>query len=220
MAMTNKDMERRALMPFELRADEEKTRVIGHAAVFNQEADIGGMFREVIRPGAFTRAIQESDVPFLIEHSDLPLARNRSGTLKLSEDQTGLRIETELDGSDPDVQRIIPKMKRGDLDKMSFAFRATRQEWVDGEDDEPDLRILHEVELFDVSIVTNPAFDGTDIALRTRDAKRDEARAAYEEKEAKRKAAVFRKTKKRLTGIADVAQRKSALSVAKQRLDA
>ena len=141
--MSNKQVERRALAPFELResGDGNGVRIVGHAAVFNQEANIGGMFREVIRPGAFTRAIGESDVPFLVEHDDLPLARNTSGTLKLSQDEIGLRIETELDPTDPDVQRIVPKMKRGDLAKMSFAFRVTREEWEDMDSDLP-LRIL------------------------------------------------------------------------------
>ncbi len=158
-------IERRGGFPAEIRADGDALRVRGHAAVFDQEADIGGFFREVIRPGAFAKAIARDDVPFLIEHADLPLARTRSGTLELAEDDIGLRIESELDALDPDVKRIVPKMKRGDLDKMSFAFLPVRQEW-DESGDVP-LRILHEVRLFDVSIVTMPAYDGTDIALRS-----------------------------------------------------
>lgn len=160
------NVEYRGALPIELRAAEDAVRVSGHAAVFNQEADIGGYFREVIRPGAFTRAIQEDDVPFLIEHEGLPLARTASGTLKLSEDQQGLLIESELDAADPDVARCVPKMKRGDLSKMSFAFVATRQEW-DETDPASPLRIIHECRLFDVSIVTNPAYSGTDIGLRS-----------------------------------------------------
>lgn len=162
----NTNLEYRGSFPVELRAEDNAVRVSGHAAVFNQEADIGGYFREVIRPGAFTRAIQEDDVPFLIEHEGLPLARTASGTLKLSEDQRGLLIESELDAADPDVARCVPKMKRGDLSKMSFAFVATRQEW-DETDPASPLRIIHECRLFDVSIVTNPAYSGTDIGLRS-----------------------------------------------------
>lgn len=207
-------VERRALAPFELRDDDNTVRVVGHAAVFNQEADIAGMFREIIEPGAFIRAIQESDVPFLIEHDDLPLARNRSGTLHLSEDSVGLRIEAELDLSDPDVQRIVPKMRRGDLDKMSFAFRVKREEWVEDEDDIP-LRILRDVDLFDVSIVTTPAYGGTDIALRSLQEKRDaESEKAEAVKEANRKAAELRV--KRLKRIADMKQRESALAAARR----
>src|SRR5690606_20044962 len=90
-----------------------------------------------------------------------------------------------------DVKRIIPKMKRGDMDKMSFAFRAVRQEWIEPEDGIP-LRILHEVELFDVSIVTMPAYEGTDIALRSLTAKREK------EKEADRKRDNFANARLRL----------------------
>lgn len=157
--------ERRAAQPAEFRADEKMAHVMGHAAVFNQETMIGDYFREVIRPGAFAKSIAGDDIPFLCNHEGLPLARNTSGTLKLSEDNRGLRMESDLDVEDPDVMCIVPKMKRGDLSKMSFQFRALRQEWDDT--GEIPLRILHEVQLFDVSIVTMPAYDGTDIGLRS-----------------------------------------------------
>ncbi|MEP2234081.1 MAG: HK97 family phage prohead protease, partial [Marinomonas sp.] len=156
-------------VPVELRMDGDVIKVSGYAAVFDEETDIGGMFREVIRPGAFKSAIERNDnVSFLINHDGLPLARTSSGTLKLTEDRTGLRIDTELDATDPDVARIVPKMKRGDLDKMSFAFISTREEWT-FEDGESDLREVMDTELFDVSIVTDPAYGGTSIALRSRD---------------------------------------------------
>jgi uncharacterized protein len=173
----------------EIRADETGIRVSGYAAVFNQVADIGGWFREVIAPGAFAQAINRDDVVFLINHDGLPLARTRSGTLTLSEDEHGLKIETMLDPQDPDVMSIVGKMKRGDLDKMSFAFLPTRQEW--DETQNPPLRTIREASLFDVSIVTTPAYDGTEIGLRSL----DEARAAR--KAANRSAAAFRIRMKR-----------------------
>lgn len=159
------NIERRFALPVEVRKEADAVRVQGHAAVFNQEADIGGYFREVFRPGAFMAALRDDDIPLLIEHEGLPLARNTSGTLKLSEDGKGLLIASELDAADPDVQRIVPKMTRGDLNKMSIAFTPTRQEW-DETGDMP-LRIIHECHLYDVSIVTNPAYGGTDIGLRS-----------------------------------------------------
>jgi len=168
------EREQRAGNPAEIRADDEGVRVSGYAAVFGQEADIGGMFREVIEKGAFAEAVGRDDVVFLIEHEDLPLARTRSGTLTLREDDNGLFMETSLDASDPDVGRIIPKMKRGDLDKMSFAFRSEVQEWDDTQD--PPLRTIKKASLFDVSIVTQPAYDGTDIGLRSLEAHRQDAK--------------------------------------------
>lgn len=152
--------------PFELRADDDAIRVAGYAAVFGEEADIGGYFTEVIERGAFANAIERGDdVVFLINHDGLPLARTRSGTLRLSEDERGLYMETELDPNDPDVRAIVPKMKRGDLDKMSFAFVPDRQEW-DESGDKPK-RIIRDVWLHDVAIVTTPAYDGTEIGLRS-----------------------------------------------------
>lgn len=161
----------RAALPAELRQDGDAIRVIGHAAIFNERASIAGMFDERIAPGAFDAALAASDVPFLIEHQGLPLARTGSGTLKLSVDDRGLLIETDLDGTDPDVARIVPKMKRGDLSKMSFAFTVAKEEWDDT--GAVPLRTITEFDrLYDVAIVANPAYAGTDIGLRSLDAHR------------------------------------------------
>ena len=151
--------------------DDETISVSGYAAVFGEETNIGGMFTEVIERGAFASALErQDDVVFLINHDGLPLARTRSGTLRLTEDERGLFVETELDRDDPDVRSIVPKMKRGDLDKMSFAFVPTRQEW----DDSGDLpkRTIQDLQLYDVAIVTTPAYEGTDIGLRSLEAHR------------------------------------------------
>lgn len=161
----------RAGIPAEIRADDDGIKVEGYAAVFGQETNIGGMFREKIERGAFKDAIGRDDVVFLINHEGLPLARTRSGTLRLTEDDKGLRIETTLDPEDPDVRSIAGKMKRGDLDKMSFAFYPDVQEW-DESGDIP-LRTIKRASLYDVSIVTTPAYDGTEIALRSLEASRD-----------------------------------------------
>lgn len=152
-------------------APDGQIRVSGYAAVFNEDADIGGMFREAIAPGAFTDAIGRDDVVLLINHVGLPLARTRSGTLRLSEDERGLYMEADLDMTDPDVRAIVPKMKRGDLDKMSFGFIAERQEWSDTATKYPK-RTIQQARLFDVSVVTTPAYDGTEIALRSLSAHR------------------------------------------------
>lgn len=164
--------ETRAGIPAEIRADSDGIKVEGYAAVFGQETDIGGMFREVIERGAFKDAIGRDDVVFLINHEGLPLARTRSGTLKLTEDDHGLRMETTLDPEDPDVKSIAGKMKRGDLDKMSFAFFPEVQEWDDSGD--IPLRTIRAASLYDVSVVTTPAYEGTEIALRSLEASRGE----------------------------------------------
>jgi HK97 family phage prohead protease len=171
------ERELRAFAPAEVRADETGIKVTGYAVVFNQIADIGGYFREQIAPGAFTDAIGRDDVVFLVNHDGLPLARTRSGTLKLSQDEHGLKIETELDGDDPDVRAIVGKMKRGDLDKMSFAFTPELQEWDDSGD--TPLRTIKKARLFDVSIVTTPAYEGTEIGLRALEKHRESAKRQF-----------------------------------------
>lgn len=165
---------RHVRLPAEVRAgDDGSIAVEGYAAVFNQEADIGGFFREVIAPGAFSEAIGRDDVVFLINHEGLPLARTRSGTLMLFEDDRGLKMNADLEAEDPDVERIIYKMRRGDLDQMSFAFYPEIEEWDDTGD--IPLRTIKKASLHDVSAVTTPAYDGTEIGLRSLAAARKSA---------------------------------------------
>lgn len=141
----------------------------GHAAVFNSFSEDMG-FRELIRPGAFAGTLAKNpDVRLLINHDGLPLARTTAGTLRLREDKRGLHFEAELDQKDPDVQRIAPKVRRGDLSNMSFAFRTIKDHWrTEGGD---EIRELHELDLHDgdVSVVTYPAYKAADVALRSRD---------------------------------------------------
>lgn len=149
-----------------VRATSETVTVEGYASTFNQPYDMG-WYTEQVAPGAFTRTLGLSpDVRFLINHDGLPLARTKSGTLELAQDSTGLQTRSVLDAADPDVQRIVPKLQRGDLDAMSFAFGIVDQEWS------PDYsqRTLKEVSLAggDVSIVTYPANPNAGIALRMR----------------------------------------------------
>lgn len=165
--MPGQDREFRPAASVEVRAGEDgSVRVSGYASIYGEETDIGGMFREEIAPGAFRSALQRNDdVVFLVNHDGLPLARTRSGTLKLVEDERGLRIDAELDTSDPDVRAIVPKMKRGDMDKMSFAFIPERQSWDDS--GVMPKRTIQDLRLYDVSIVTTPAYNGTEIGLRS-----------------------------------------------------
>lgn len=152
-------------------------RIEGYAAVFNSlSEDLG--FREMVMPGAFKNSLAKNpDVRLLLNHDDLPLARTRSGTLQLFEDDHGLRfVVPELDTSDPDVQRVLPKMKRGDLSEMSFAFYTVRDAWR--MESGQEIRELHEVDINDgdVSLVTYPAYKATEAALRSRDAWKNETR--------------------------------------------
>jgi len=153
----------------EIRAiDGDKQVIEGHAAVFGVKShDLG--FREIIQPGAFSDAVMSDDVRFLINHRGLPIARTKSGTLRLTEDVKGLAFRAELDPKDPDVQRLVPKVRRGDLSEMSFAFgvrdRANDEKWY--RENGEMVRSLLKVQLFDVSAVSFPAYPSTDLNSRS-----------------------------------------------------
>lgn len=157
-----------AASEFRMEQDEKSVRLIGHAAVFNSFSDDLGGFKEIIRPGAFTGTLaNNADARFLINHDDLPLARTRSKTLQLSEDQRGLAFTANLDKSDPDVLRLLPKIARGDLNQMSFGFRCKQDTWRT--ENGQDIRELRECCLDggDISIVTYPAYPAADVAMRS-----------------------------------------------------
>jgi HK97 family phage prohead protease len=154
---------------FEMREESDGPTLHGYAATFNQAYDLGS-FKEQIDPGAFSRTLgTKPDVRLLIDHEGQPLARTKSGTLKLSTDGQGLQVRATLDPTDPDVQRLLPKMRRGDLDQMSFAFRVPKG--GDSWENDFSLRTLRNIELNggDVSVVTYPANPNTVAAVRALD---------------------------------------------------
>jgi hypothetical protein len=112
-----------------------------------------------------------------------------AGTLTLGKDETGLRYDIAIDTDDPDHQRVMRKIERGDLNGSSFAFTVKRDEFIEGDDGEPDVRIIKEIkQLYDVGPVTFPAYEAADSGLR---AVGDvtEARAAYDAWKASREQA-------------------------------
>lgn len=150
----------------------------GHASTTEVPYRVGS-FTETIKRGAFKRSLGENpDVSLLIDHQGLPLARTTSGTLRLSEDDIGLLVEAELEPSDPDVQAIVPKMRRGDLHEMSFAFRATKQDWNSNKTE----RILHSVTVHrgDVSIVSRAANPSATAGLRAENLTLEQREAVVE----------------------------------------
>lgn len=144
---------------------------VGYASTFNQAYPIGDPeggwgFFEVIAPGAFRSAIQRpDDVLSLWQHDERQLlGRLSSGTLRLSEDSTGLMTETDLPATSlgRDVAALL---ERGDIREMSFAFVAKSQRW-DIRQDGVETRTILDVELIDVSEVTRGANPNTDVSLR------------------------------------------------------
>lgn len=178
--MPNADREVRVLasVKMESRADEAGKPVVlaGYAAVFDQETDIGGYFRERIAKGAFAEAIGRDDIHALYNHDyQHVLGRAKAGTLRLAEDDHGLKVEITL----PDTQTardLTENVRAGNVDQMSFAFTMSGglQEW--DETGETPLRTIKRVgELWEVSIVPRGAYPTTEIGLRSLAAHRKEA---------------------------------------------
>jgi hypothetical protein len=163
-----KKLERRIFHAEVRVVDQEGPKIIGYSAVFNQlSVDLGG-FREKINPGTFAQTIMEDDIRALFNHDEnYVIGRNTNGTLTLSEDEHGLSSiiipeDTYID------QYLIKKIKRGDIDGMSFGFTVPEggDEW-DMSDPQNPIRILLRVKLWDVSPVAFPAYPQTEVGVRT-----------------------------------------------------
>jgi HK97 family phage prohead protease len=155
--------------PFELRAKTDNELIIeGYASVFDAPYEVNdffGAYTEIMDPKAFNKTLSaKPDLQLLVNHGGEPLARTKSGTLELSADDVGLKVWASLDRTDPDVQRLEPKLLRRDMDEMSFAFRAVRQEW---NEDETERRLLEvNIHKGDVSVVNYGANPATSVAVQ------------------------------------------------------
>lgn len=148
----------------EMRAEGDGNTVVGYAALWDSPSE-PLPWTEFVRRGAFTKTIKDgADVRLLLDHEGMPLARTKSGTLVLTEDDIGLRMEATLDPANPDAQRAMSALRRGDLSQMSFAFETIKDSWSK----DRRTRELREVRLYDVSLVTYPAYEATVAELRSR----------------------------------------------------
>ena len=156
----------------ELRLTDEGAPIIeGYASTTGVWYDVWGGppwgWREQIAPGAFKAALDRGDdTRLLVNHTGVPLARTKSGTLTLEEDSIGLRIATPdgVDVTSPAVLTLVSAMQRGDIDEMSFAFTVDKDD--DGQrletwNDDYTERVIRQVQLFDVAVVTYPANPAT-----------------------------------------------------------
>jgi HK97 family phage prohead protease len=175
-------MERRtipSLLELRTEPDDESGVMAGYAAVFNQETDIGGMWREKIRAGAFTDTLKRGDEVYALWNHDPSqvLARNiksdgSRGGLRMHEDRSGLKVSIRPYDT-PTGREVLTLVREGGIDKMSFAFLVEDEVW--SRKDGMDIREITKVRLFDVSPVTFPAYSGTSISARAM-----EARAAFD----------------------------------------
>lgn len=156
---------------FEIRTSEvtaSDKKLVGYAVRWNSLSEvIWDEFREQFAPGAFTDSLAAGgDVRALYEHNYTQLlGRTKSGTLQLSQDDTGLRFEL----TPPDTQLgrdVLTLVERGDLSGMSFGFRALKESWDIAQ--APYLRTITTAELIEVTVTSMPAYPESAVEVAQR----------------------------------------------------
>jgi len=153
--------------------DGEELHYSGHAAVFNQRTWIGpkrwGFFEE-IDPGFF-RNVLDDDAKFLVNHDPNRLLARNGNTMTLSTDKTGLVADARWDARDDEARMWALRVSRGDVNQMSFAFTVAEEKWAEDPETGEETRTLLTAEhLYDVALVTYPAYEGTDGGMREEEA--------------------------------------------------
>ena len=152
----------------------------GYAAVYGGESEDLGGFREQIAPGAFADVLPSADVRALLNHDpNQVLGRTRSGTLRLVDDERGLRFECDLPDS-PLGENVREAVRRGDVDGASFRFVCGEEQWSEG----GEIRTVTKVaELHDVTVATYGAYPAASVELRTREQPKENDTMEVEDRE-------------------------------------
>lgn len=190
--MNKKELEKRSYT-FETRAENTEGEYIltGRPIVYNSKTDMG-YFDEIIEPGALNDA-DLTDVRFLVNHdiSKIPLARSRNNngnsTMKLTTDNEGLNIDfIKLDcDNNADARALYSAVEREDISGMSFMFSVTDEEWEDLDSEHPTRRIKEIGSVVEISAVTFPAYDATEINARSKDVLENARKALDSAKESR-----------------------------------
>lgn len=172
----NKGFEQRSYA-FDISAEQndEVGMITGRPIVYNSRTDLG-YFDEVIEAGALDKA-DLRDVRFLVNHdiSKIPLARSRNNnansTMQLMPDNQGMAIRVNLDvKNNSDARNLYSAIERGDISGMSFMFTVDDEEWQDLETEHPTRHIRKISNVVEVSAVTFPAYESTEISVRNKEA--------------------------------------------------
>lgn len=194
--MPIKELERRSYN-FEVRAEGTETGgvITGRPIVYNSRTDLG-WFDEIIEPGALDGA-DLTDVRFLVNHDTkkIPLARSRrntpNSTMQLLTDNEGLSIRVNLDTeNNADAKSLYSAVNRGDISGMSFMFGVDDEEWENLESEHPTRHIKKISTVVEVSAVTFPAYEATEINARSKEALENARSAVDTAKSAKNKDSV------------------------------
>ena len=153
---------------FETRSDDNGMYIEGYFAVFNSNYEIYPGCTESVAPEAFNNTLG-GDIKALCDHDTrLVLGRNKAGTLELRADSHGLWGRITINPNDSDAVNLYERVKRGDVDQCSFGFDI-REEEADFRDDGSVHFTLTDVTLYEVSVVTFPAYSETSVSARKQD---------------------------------------------------
>ena len=163
---------------FEIRAEnneENGNYITGRPIVYDSKTDLG-WFDEVIERGALDKT-DLKDVRFLVNHNTdmIPLARSRNNnansTMQMSVDEDGMAIRVNLDTeNNVEAKSLYSAIQRGDISGMSFMFSINDEEWNDLDTDHPTRHIREIGKVLEVSAVTFPAYEDTEISARDKEA--------------------------------------------------
>ena len=160
-------------IPAELRTkreDSEDPIIEGYFAVFNSNYEIWDGMTESVAQGAFERSLKDGDIRALVNHdTTLVLGRTKAGTLSLREDEKGLFGTIRINPNDSAAMDLYERVSRGDVDGCSFGFNIRKEE-TEVLDNGNVHWTIEDVDLFEVSCCTFPAYEETNIEARTRDA--------------------------------------------------
>ena len=153
---------------FETRADDNGMYIEGYFAVFDSNYDICSDVSESVAPEAFNNTLS-GDIKALCDHDTrLVLGRTKAGTLELRTDAHGLWGRITVNPNDTDAVNLYERVKRGDVDQCSFGFDILNEESEFRDDGSVHFNI-REVELYEVSVVTFPAYSETSVSARKQD---------------------------------------------------
>ncbi len=166
------EFERRAFCKdakFNTRDENGNLYIEGYFAVFGSSYEMWKGAIEQIDQEAFVNTLKNDDIRALVNHdTSLVLGRTTAGTLTLNTDERGLFGSILINRQDQDAMNLYERVKRGDVSQCSFGFDIIRQE-IEEEEDGKVIFTLKEVKLYEVSVVTFPAYEETEVSARKKD---------------------------------------------------
>lgn len=166
---------RSRITDLQTRSESDKKVIEGYFIVFNSETELfPGAFEEVA-PEALRNTL-DNDIRALVNHDpNLVLGRTKNNTVDLRVDEKGLYAVIEINENDSDAMNVYERSKRGDYSNASFGFRILKED-EEIRDDGTIKWTIREIELFEISVVTFPAYEETSVQARMKQAEQIEKR--------------------------------------------